>query len=64
MATASKLVPRIILGRTRERYEKSILRNQFGFRKNKSTTDAIYVNRHLLEKTKGCVHIYLHFYHC
>ena len=41
MNSISRLLPRIIIDRLRETYECPIMNNQFGFRKNRSTTDAM-----------------------
>ena len=45
MNTISRLLPKIIIERLRDAYEKLLMANQFGFRKNRSTTDAIFIVR-------------------
>ena len=51
MSTVSKLLPKIILNRLRDTYELLLMENQFGFRKNRSTTDAIFITREALNST-------------
>ena len=43
MSTCSKIVLSIIISRIRNAYEKLISNFQFGFRSNRSTTDAIFI---------------------
>ena len=43
MATCSKIIISIIISRIRDTYEKLISNFQFGFRSNRSTTDAIFI---------------------
>ena len=45
MATCSKILSAIIINRIRVCYEKLISNSQFGFRSNKSTSDAIFFLR-------------------
>lgn len=52
MATISKVLSVIIVERIREAYEYVLLWSQFGFRANRSTTDAIFILRQLLENTR------------
>ena len=52
IATISKVLSAIIVERIREAYEYVLLRSQCGFRANRSTTDAIYILRQLLENTR------------
>ena len=52
MSTVSKLLPKIILLRMRDAYESLIMENQFGFRKNRSTTDAIFITCEAIKSTK------------
>ena len=54
-ANLSKYLPRIILKRFETAYESSISESQFGFRRGRSTADAIYVCKTLLDKTAGTV---------
>ena len=42
MNAISRLLPRLIIERLRDCYESLIMENQFGFRQNRSTTDAIF----------------------
>ena len=49
MATCSKILSAIIINRIRVCYEKLISNSQFGFRSNKSTSDAIFVLRKTIE---------------
>ena len=55
-ACISKVLVTSLLNRLRMHYEKSILPSQFGFRLDKSTTDAIFCVRQLLLKTPGEVY--------
>ena len=57
MNTLSRLLPRIIIERLRNTYETIIMKNQFGFRKNRSTTDAIFIVREAIRSTKNPLHI-------
>ena len=43
IATISKVLSAIIVERSREAYEYVLLRSQFGFLANRSTTGAIYI---------------------
>ena len=43
MATCSKIVISIVISRIRDTYENLISNSQFGFRSNRSTTDAIFI---------------------
>ena len=52
-ATSSKVLVQIILDRVREHYENSILPSQYGFRRNKSTKDAIFIARQVIKKFQG-----------
>ena len=45
MATCSKVLTALIIARIRNAYEKLLLGAQYGFRCNRSTTDAIYILR-------------------
>ena len=53
----SKLFPRIIIDRLCETYECLIMNNQFGFRKNRSTTDAIFIVREAIKSTRNPLHL-------
>ena len=52
-ATSAKVLIQIVLSRAQEHYEASILPSQFGFRLNKSTTDAIFIVRQIIKKFGG-----------
>ena len=43
MATCSKIIISIVISRIRDTYERIISNSQFGYRCNRSTTDAIYI---------------------
>ena len=43
MATCSKIIISVVISRIRDTYEKLISNCQFGFRSNRSTTDAIFI---------------------
>ena len=43
MSTCSKIILAIIISRIRNAYERIISNCQFGFRSNRSTTDAIFI---------------------
>jgi len=49
----SKLIPRIILNRLQETYESNISEYQFGFRKGRSTCDAIFILKNVIQKHSG-----------
>ena len=49
----SKLVPRIILNRLQNTYEHNISEAQFGFRKGRSTCDAIFIIKNVINKHAG-----------
>ena len=52
MNVISRLLPRLIIERLRDCYEKLIMENQFGFSQNRSTTDAIFIVREDIKSTK------------
>ena len=52
IATLSKIVSAIVVNRIKDTYEHILLHTQFGFRGNRSTNDAIFIIRHVLEKAK------------
>ena len=49
----SKLIPRIILNRLLHTYEHNISESQFGFRKGRSTSDAIFILKNVIQKHSG-----------
>ena len=48
-ANMSRILAKIILKRLKEAYEKNISDAQFGFRRNRSTTDAIFVLKSVID---------------
>jgi hypothetical protein len=52
-ATLNKILMPVVLDRIRNVYESNILENQFGFRKNRSTNDAIFIVKNIIAKTDG-----------
>ena len=46
----SRILAKIIILRLKEAYEKSISEAQFGFRRNRSTNDGIFVVRNIIQK--------------
>ena len=51
-ANMSRILSKVIIGRIKEAYEEHISDCQFGFRKNRSTMDGIFVMKNIIEKTK------------
>ena len=49
----SKILPALILKRINESYENNISETQFGFRKGRSTCDAIFIVRNIIKKHSG-----------
>ena len=49
----SKIIPRIILNRLLDTYERNISESQFGFRKGRSTCDAIFIIKNVIQKHTG-----------
>ena len=52
-ANMSRILAKVILKRLKEAYEKNISDAQFGFRRNRSTTDAIFVLKSVIDKYNG-----------
>ena len=52
-ATLNKILMSVVLDRIQNVYESNILENQFGFRKNRSTNDAIFIVKNVIAKTDG-----------
>ena len=48
----SRILCKIIIERLKDAYESCISNAQFGFRKNRSTTDGIFIMKNVIEKTK------------
>ena len=57
MSTISTLLPKLIIERLRNVYEILLMDNQFGFRKNRSTTDAIFITREAINSTKNPLYL-------
>ena len=51
-ATLSKVISGVVINRIRATYEKILLPTQYGFRANRSTSDAIFILRRILELSK------------
>ena len=51
-ANMSHILSKIIIGRIKDAYEKHISEFQFGFRRNRSTADGIFMMKNIIEKTK------------
>ena len=49
----SKIIPRIILNRLQDTYEENISETQFCFRKGRSTCDAIFILKNIIQKHTG-----------
>ena len=49
-ANMSRILAKIITDRFSLAYENQLSENQFGFRKNRGTTDAIFVMKNVIEK--------------
>ena len=49
----SRILSKIIVDRLKEAYESCISNAQFGFRKNRSTTDGIFVMKNIIKKYNG-----------
>ena len=52
-ANMSRILAKIILARMKEAYESHLGEHQFGFRRNKSTSDAIFIMKSAIEKHGG-----------
>ena len=57
MNTVSRLLPIIIIERLRKVYETIIMTSQYGFRKNRSTTDAIFIVREAIKSTSKPIYL-------
>ena len=53
ISTMSKLISMIFVNRIRKNYERILLPTQFGFRANKSTTDAIFITSRIIQQSKA-----------
>ena len=52
-ANMSRILAKIIMNRLQEGYEKHISEEQYGFRKNRSTADGIFLIKNIIEKYGG-----------
>ena len=52
-ANMSRIIAKIIMGRLKDAYEKMISEAQYGFRKNRSTTDGMFIVKTIIEKHAG-----------
>ena len=57
MSTCSKIVISVIISRLRSTYERIISNCQFGFRSNRSTTDAIYILQNAIKLTSDPLYV-------
>ncbi len=57
IARLSNIMCIVIVERIRITYESILLPTQFGFRKNKSTCDAIYITRKIISTTKEPLYV-------
>ena len=48
----SRILSKVIIGRIKDAYEKHISEDQFGFRKDRSTSDGIFIMKNVIKKTK------------
>lgn len=48
----SRILSKVIVERLKDAYEKNISNAQFGFRKNRSTTDGIFIMKNVIDKYK------------
>ena len=54
-ANMSRILAKVIMGRLKSAYETNIGEEQFGFRANRSTSDAIFVLKTVTEKYEGTI---------
>ena len=52
-ANMSRILAKIIMNRLQQGYEKNISEEQYGFRKNRSTSDGIFLIKNIIEKYGG-----------
>ena len=57
MSTCSKIVISVIISRVRNTYERIISNCQYGFRSNRSTTDAIYILQNAIKLTSDPLYV-------
>ena len=57
MNVISRILPKLIIERLCDCYESLIMENQFGFRQNRSTTDAIFIVREAIKSTKNPMYL-------
>ena len=56
LVTLSKLLTKVVMMRCRPRYEAILSRDQFGFRRNSGTIDAIFCIKQLVSKKQETIH--------
>ena len=56
-STISRILPIITLNRLGNTYEHLLMKNQFGFRKNRFTTYAIFIVREAIQSTKDPIYL-------
>ena len=49
----STILSKIIITRLKECYQENISKAQFGFRRDRSTTDGVFLLRQMIKNTKG-----------
>ena len=49
----SRILAKLIMNRMKEAYENHISKEQYGFRQNRSTSDAIFITKMITEKCTG-----------
>ena len=49
----SRILSKIVIARLEKSYEESISNSQYGFRKNRSTTDGIFIMKNVVDKYSG-----------
>ena len=57
MNAISRILPRLIIESLRDCYESLIMENQFGFRQNRSTTNAIFIVCQAIKSTKNPLYL-------
>ena len=57
MSTCSKIVISVIISRIRTTYERIISKCQYGFRSNRSTTDAIFILQNAINLSSAPLYV-------
>ena len=57
MSTCSKIIISVIISRIRSTYERVISNFQYGFRSNRSTTDAIFILQNAIKLTSDPLYV-------